>query len=115
MVSQSHVFADNALFTTAKHKTLLILHVDDDGIDGVELTKRRLCKGKFRTMISDTEHPLVLTREQPKRLVFDGRYALEWQNANLQVQMEAIRQAGPISGTLRENFRSNFLIFRKSS
>ena len=86
-----------ALFTTANHKTLLILHVDDYGVD---LTKRRLFKGKFRTMLSDTEHPLVLTREQLKRLVLDGTYALEWQNTNLQAQMEVFRQAGPMPGTL---------------
>ena len=82
-----------ALFTTANHKTLLILHVDDYGVD---LTKRRLFKGKFRTMLSDTQQPLTLTREQLKRLVLDGTYTLEWQNSNLQAQMAAFRQAEPM-------------------
>ena len=63
-----------------KHKMLLILHVDDYGVD---LTKRRLFQGKFRTMLADTSETITLTRKQLKRLVLDGTYAYEWQNSQL--------------------------------
>ncbi len=86
-----------AVFTTANHKTLLILHIDNYGVD---LTKRRLFKGKFRTLLANTENPPMLTREQLKRLVLDGTYAMEWQNATLKAQMEAFHQAQPMPGSV---------------
>lgn len=79
-----------ALFTTANHKMLLILHVDNYGVD---LTKRRLFKGKFRTILENTENPISITREQLKRLVLDGTYIGEWDNAHLQAQMEGFQRA----------------------
>lgn len=85
-----------ALFTTTNHKMLLILHVDNYGVD---LTKRRLFKGKFRTMLENSE-PLELTREQLKRLVLDGTYSKDWQNPQLQAQMEAFLQASPMPQTV---------------
>lgn len=89
-----------ALFTTANHQTLFILHIDDYGVD---LTKRRLFKGKFRTLLSDTEHPIELTRQDLKRLVLDGTYADDWQNPRLQMQMESFMQAVPLPSTKTPN------------
>ena len=82
-----------AIFTTANQKMLLILHVDDYGVD---LTKRRLHNGKFRKILSDTEKAITLTRQQLKRLVLDGTYIESWQNHNLQVLMEKFQQADPL-------------------
>ena len=79
-----------ALFTTANHKMLLILHVDNYGVD---LTKRRLFSGKFRTILENAENPISITREQLKRLVLDGTYVGEWHNPHLQAQMEAFQRA----------------------
>ena len=81
-----------AVFTTKNHKTLLIFHVDNYGKD---LTKRRLFKGKFRTMLANSELPLELSREQLKRLVLDGTYIGDWQDPQLQVQMETFLLATP--------------------
>ena len=81
------------IFTTSNHKSLLILHIDNYGVD---LTKLRLFNGKFRTMLANTDKPLILTREQLTRLVLDGTYMGEWQNPQLQVQMEAFFAAQPV-------------------
>lgn len=79
-----------AVFTTANRKALLILHVDNYGVD---LTKRRLHKGKFRTLLEKPQEIRTLTRQELLRLVLDGTYAEEWQNPVLQAQMEAFYQA----------------------
>ena len=71
-------------------KALLILHVDNYGVD---LTKRRLHKGKFRTLLEKPQEIRTLTCQELLRLVRDGTKAEEWQNPVLQAQMEAFYQA----------------------
>ena len=78
------------IFSTSNRKTLLILHVDNYGVD---LTKRRLHRGKFRTLLRKPQQIQTLTRQELLRLVLDGTYAEEWQNPELQAQMEAFYKA----------------------
>ncbi|MBQ7606444.1 MAG: hypothetical protein IJU76_00430 [Desulfovibrionaceae bacterium] len=84
------------MFTTANRKTLRILHIDNYGVD---LTKRRLYKGKFQTLLAEPRTLLTVTRKELLRLVLDGTYAEEWQNLKLQVQMEAFYQAQAMPGS----------------
>lgn len=85
-----------AVFTTSNRKTLLILHVDNYGVD---LTKRRLYKGKFRTLLAKPQEILTLTRQELLRLVLDGTYVDEWRNPALQAQLEAFYQAKDMPNT----------------
>ena len=87
------------VFSTRNRLTLLILHVDQYGVD---LTKRRIFKKKFRIMLEDSGSQLKITREQLKRLVLDGTYEAEWQDPVLQRQIEAFLTAGPQPGTTGE-------------
>ncbi len=78
------------IFTTSNRKTLLILHVDNYGVD---LTKRRLHKGKFRTLLRKPQQIQTLTRQELLRLVLDGTYAEEWQTPEMKAQMESFYNA----------------------
>ena len=74
------------LFCTANKKTLIILHVDEAGID---ITKRRLFGGKFKIIFEDTANPIKLTRDQLKRMVLDGTAEGEWQSLYQKVKQSS--------------------------
>lgn len=73
------------VFVSRNLKYLMILHIDDTGIT---LIKRILFNRRFRIMLEDHSQPLVLSREQMKRLVLDGTYQGEWESAYLQNKLK---------------------------
>lgn len=73
------------VFTTKSLKALLILHIDEAGID---FTKRLLFSRKFKILLEEQASPLVITREQLKRLVLDGSYEGDWESVYLRRKIE---------------------------
>ena len=73
------------IFSASNRKTLLILHIDNFGVD---LTKRRLFGNKFKIIIENNNKAETLTREQLKRLVIDGTYEGEWHSRALEIQIK---------------------------
>ena len=73
------------IFSASNMKTLLILHIDNFGVD---LTKRRLFGNKFKIIIENNNKAETLTREQLKRLVIDGTYEGEWHSRALEIQIK---------------------------
>lgn len=73
------------VFTTKSLKAILILHIDEAGID---FTKRVLFGRKFKILLEEQSSPLVITREQLKRLVLDGSYDGEWESVYLRRKIE---------------------------
>jgi len=80
------------IFVTKTLKTLMILHIDEAGID---FTKRILFNRRFRIMLKDKANPIDLTREQLKRLVLDGTYEGDWESIYLKQQLDELRNRIP--------------------
>lgn len=76
------------VFTTRTRNALLILHIDEAGMD---FTRRILFSRKFKIMLADQSSPLTLTREQMKRLVLDGSYEGEWESVYLKRKVEEMK------------------------
>lgn len=73
------------VFTTKRRNALLILHIDEAGIDVI----KRILFGKgFKILLQDQSLPLTLTREQLRRLVLDGSYEGEWESIYLKRKVQ---------------------------
>ena len=80
------------IFVTRNLKTLMILHMDEAGVD---FTKRILFNRKFKIMLEDQINPIDLTRDQLKRLVLDGSYEGDWESIYLKQQLEELKSKMP--------------------
>ena len=80
------------IFVTRNLKTLMILHMDEAGVD---FTKRILFNRKFKIMLEDQIDPIDLTRDQLKRLVLDGSYEGDWESIYLKQQLEELKSKIP--------------------
>ena len=80
------------IFVTRNLKTLMIVHMDEAGVD---FTKRILFHRKFKIMLEDQIDPIDLTRDQLKRLVLDGSYEGDWESIYLKQQLEELKSKIP--------------------
>lgn len=92
------------VFTTKNRRTLLILHIDQAGID---ITKRKLFANTFQILLDEKCEKEVITREQLKRLVLDGTYRGEWKSVYLERMMNNFMQATPLPQTQKLVERSS--------
>lgn len=78
---------------TKNRKLMFVFHTDFFGHD---LTKRRLCEGRFKIQLEESYNPEKISRDQLKRLLIDGTYQDEWNDVSLQKQFEQYARAQPM-------------------